>query len=620
MPPGPPQRIRDERFGVLAAAVLAGFGLIVVGLLRLQVVQHEEFTRLAEQNRVRLDVLRAPRGVIRDRYGRILADNQPAFDIVFRPMPAESTSRARAVIGSGWIAQVASLIVDDTLDVRRRVAEANRTGQTAVLRRSAPYAVMAAVEEMRADLPGLDVQVTPIRRYPEGGAAAQLLGYAGEINDEELAKRAAAGYRLGDLIGKTGVERRYEEMLRGVDGAEFVVVNAMGKRVSGLQGSPPRLPVAGHDVTLTIDLDVQRAMEEAMSGVDHGAAVALDPRDGSVLGMVSRPLFDPNEFSRGISFARWRELSADGGNPLLNRAIQSAYPPGSTFKVVTMLAGLSSGVVKPTSHQATACNGGYTFGSRRFACWDARGHGSLDLMTALQFSCDVYFYQLGLQLGLDPLESTARAMGMGERTGIDLPAETRGLVPDDAYYNRHFKSGHWPRGVLLNLGIGQGELLVSPLQLATMTSIVANDGRAIRPHVVRSIGGVPEFRVEKPLESGLETSAANWEALHEAMAKVVDSGTATTAKLPGIAVAGKTGTAQNPHGRTHALFVCFAPVEQPTIAIAIVAENAGHGGSVCAPLAAHVLRRVLLGDTLAAPPRFAARAPVAIDTTGVVSD
>lgn len=603
---------------MLTAVVLAGFGLVVLGLLRLQVVQHEELARLAEQNRVRLDVLRAPRGAIRDRYGRLLADNRPSFDIVFRPMPAESAARARAALDSDWYASVAGLIEDDTAAVKRRVAEANSTGQTAVLRRNAPFGVMAAVEELRADLPGLDVQVVPIRSYPEGPAAAQLLGYAGQINDQELEDREASGYRLGDLIGKTGVERRYEEILRGQDGAEFVVVNAMGKRVSGLEGSPPRPPVPGHDVTLTVDLDVQRAMEEAMSGIRHGAAVAMDPRDGAILGMVSRPQFDPNEFSRGISFARWRELTAGGGNPLLNRAIQSAYPPGSTFKMVTMLAALHHGLAKRTTHLPVACAGGYTFGGRRFGCWEKRGHGSLDMIGALQHSCDVYFYQLGLMLGLDRLESTARALGLGGKTGVDLPAETKGLVPDDAWYNKRFKAGSWPRGVLLNLGIGQGELLTSPIQLVTMTSILANGGRAIRPHVVAAVGGVPGFRVEKPVEPGLESDPEHWAVVHDAMEKVVSAGTATATRLPGIRVAGKTGTAQNPHGNDHALFVCYAPADAPTIALAIVAENSGHGGSVCAPIAAHVLRRVLLRDSTAVAPRAPVRAPG--DTAEVAGD
>ena len=616
MPPGPPQRDRDARFALLAGLTVLSFGIVVLGLLRLQVLQHDELTRLADQNRIRLDVIRAPRGVIRDHFGRILADNQPSFDIVFRPAPIESTLRVRTQVASDWLARVAGAMDGDSLDIRRRVREANRTGQTAILRRAAPYAVMAAVEESRSELAGVDVQVTPIRRYPEGGLAAQLLGYAGEINDREMADRADKGYRLGDLIGKAGVERRYEEVLRGQDGAEFVVVNAMGKRVSTLEEGPPRLPVAGRDVYLTIDLDIQRSLVEAMQNVERGAGVVLDPRDGGVIAMVSKPVFDPNEFSRGISNARWKQLNSNGAFPLLNRAIQSAYPPGSTFKIVTMLSGLSNGLVQPLSHEASSCTGGYFFGGRRFGCWKHEGHGNLDLISALQFSCDVFFYQLGLRMGLDPLQATARATGLGERTGIDLPAESRGLVPTTEYYNQRFHTkGRWPRGILLNLAIGQGELLTTPLQLATMTAVVAGRGRAVRPHVVARIEGVESFKIAAPIEAGVTSSNENWDAVHLAMRRVIEGGTANVVRIPGVIVAGKTGTAQNPHGDDHALFVCFAPIEQPRIAMAIVAENSGHGGSVAAPIAQHVLKRLFLADTTAAPPPVP-RVVSAADTVG----
>lgn len=617
MPPGPPQRDKDARFGVLAALAVASFGLVVLGLLRLQVLQHDELSRLAEQNRVRLDVIRAPRGVIRDRFGRILADNQPSFDIVYRPAPIESTLRVRAVVRSDWLVRVTGVIDGDTVEVKRKVQEANRTGQTAILRRAAPYAVMSAVEESRPDLAGIDVQVSPIRRYPEGSLAAQLLGYAGEINDRELASKADKGYKLGDLIGKTGVEQRYESVLRGEDGAEFVIVNAMGKRVSALEEGPPRLPVAGKDVTLTIDLDVQRSLEEAMVNIERGGAIAMDPRDGSIIAMVSKPVYDPNEFSRGISFARWKQLNSNGAYPLLNRSIQSAYPPGSTFKVVTMLAGLRNGLVKPDSHEPASCTGGYYFGGRRFGCWKHEGHGNLDLVSALQFSCDVFFYQLGLHMGLDALEKTARDVGLGEKTGIDLPGESRGLVPTSKWYDQRFHTGKWPRGVLLNLGIGQGELLTTPLQLATMTSVVASRGKAVRPHVVKSIEGMAEDEViEKPIESGVVTDDSYWDAVHLAMRKVIEGGTANSVRIPGVIACGKTGTAQNPHGNDHALFVVFAPMENPTVAMAIVAENSGHGGSISAPIANHVLNRIFRRDSTAAPPKL----PKAVSPADTVGD
>lgn len=599
MPPGPARPLRNERFALLAGLALAGFAVVLLGLLRLQVVQHDDYQRLAQENRVRLEVLRAPRGAIRDRHGELLADNRPSFSMVFRPMPAESVSRARQPVRSDWVMRVAALVGVDTLEVRRRVEQANRSGETAILRRNSPYEVMAAVEEMRGDLTGIDVVVEPIRHYPHGTLAAHLLGYAGEINDQELAKRAEQNYRPGDLLGKTGIEYRYEDQLRGQDGAEFVVVNARGKRVSTITEGPPRLPIPGRDLVLTIDLKVQQALEDGMANIERGAAVALDPRDGSVLGMVSRPNFDPNEISRGMTHARWAEINMGEAKPLLNRAMGSAYPPGSTFKIVTSLAALKYGLVDRNTHEPVSCNGGYNFGGRRFGCWNKNGHGSVDLIHALAQSCDVFYYQLGPKIGLDHLEATARALGMGARTGIDLPAEYPGLIPSKDYYDRRWGAGNWRNGLLLNLAIGQGELLVTPLQLAVMMAGACNGGRAVRPHVVKQVRGAPEFKIARPLQSGIDVSPEQWLALHDGMEAVINpGGTGGGARVPGFRVGGKTGTAQNPHGNDHALFVCYAPAENPTIVIAVVAENSGHGGTIGAPVAGLVLRRMLLPDSV----------------------
>ncbi len=609
--------LREERFRLLAALAGSGFALVVLGLLRLQVVEHDRYRELAKENRVRLEVLRAPRGAIYDRNGELLADSAPSFTIVFRPFPAESAHRIRETRSEEWISRVSAVVGLDTLLLRRRVAEANATGKSAVLRRTAPFEVLAAVEEVRGELPGLEVQVEPIRRYPNGTLAAHLLGYAGEINDQELVERGVLGYRPGDLIGRTGVERAYEDILRGVDGAEFVVVNAMGRRVSTLTEGPPRPPVAGHDLRLTLDLKVQRALEEAMDGVERGAAVVLDPRDGGVLALVSRPAYDPNEFSYGLTRARWEEISSGGSNPLLDRALQGVYPPGSTFKIVTMTAALRSGVATRATRLAP-CSGHYVFGGRAFGCWNPRGHGSLDFVGALQHSCDVYFYQIGIRLGLDALSRTAKDLGLGDRTGIDLPQERRGLIPDAAWYERRWGKGGMRKGVMLNLAIGQGELLLTPLQLALMTAEIAESGRALRPHIVDHVSGARDFRVERPTQSGVTASAETWAAIHEGLELVIDSGTGTAARIPGVRVAGKTGTAQNPHGKDHALFVCYAPVEDPRIAIAMVVENSGHGGSVAAPRARRVLARVLLPDSVATAllhPR-AAVTHVMPDTTG----
>jgi penicillin-binding protein 2 len=605
---------------VLVGVVLAGFGVVLAGLVYLQVFLGQHYAGLARENRVRPEVLRAPRGAIYDRHGELLADSAPCFGIVFQPFPAESSERVRETTSADWLARVATLVRLDSAEVRRQVDLANRTGQSAMLLRDAPFAIRAAVEELRAELPGVEVQVEPLRNYPNGALAAHLLGYAGEVNAAELDTLEAAGYRPGDLIGRTGVERRYEDYLRGQDGVEYVVVNARGRRVSTLREPGAHPPTPGQDLTLTLDLKVQRALEEAMDGVARGAAVALDPRDGGILALVSRPAYDPNEFSHGLSRARWRELSGGGANPLLDRAIQGTYPPGSTFKIVTMSAALLHGVVRPDTRLAH-CAGGMYYGGRRFACWDHRGHGSLDLVGALQHSCDVYFYQLGLRLGLADLEQTARAFGLGARTGVDLPQEARGLIPSAEYYDRRWGAGRWRSGLLLNLAIGQGELLLTPLQMALAAAEVASQGRALRPHLVARVGRSRVFRPERPAQPGFAADPAVWGPVREAMELAVTAGTGGAARVPGVRVAGKTGTAQNPHGQDHALFVCFAPADSPVVAVAVVVENAGHGGSVAAPRAGALLRRMFLPDSLQArlQRRVAAdTARAAAPDTGVV--
>jgi penicillin-binding protein 2 len=603
------RRFREERFALLAGVVLSGLGLIVLGLLRLQVVEHEHFRDLAKNNRVRMEVLRAPRGAIFDRHGELLADNRPSFEILFRPFPAESAGRYR--IDDDWYARAAALVEVDSLVLRAAVKQAGRSGESVVLRENAPFEVMAAVEELGETVPGIEVRIEPLRHYLHGAFAGHVLGYAGEINEAELATRLERGYRPGDLIGRSGLERAYETDLRGIDGAEFVVVNAMGQRVSTLTEGPPRLPTPGRDLVLTLDLGIQRSLEQAMAHVKRGAAVAIDPRDGGILAMVSRPAIDPNEFSVGISSARWREMTEGGANPLLNRAIQGTYPPGSTYKIVSMVAAMNAGIAGPATRVAP-CMGSYRFGGRSFGCWKREGHGSLDFIGALQHSCDVYFYQMGPRIGLERLGEASRAMGMGRATGIDLPQERDGLIPDREWYDRR-RGGHFRESFMLNLIIGQGELLLTPLQMATMVAETAREGAPIQPHLLMKIPGgeAPVRRV--PPHPGLRADAGTWDAVHEALVRVVQEGTGTAARVPGVRVAGKTGTAQNPHGDDHALFVCYAPAENPTIAMAIVIENSGHGGSVAAPIAGEVLRAMFLPDSLRAgwapPPR---------DTTGVV--
>ena len=600
---------RNQRAAVLAAFMGAGFLALVAGTVRLQLVHHDEYRQLAEQNRVRLEVVRAPRGRIFDRKGRLLADNAPAFSIVYRPpelgeVTVDSLTTAQATLLTkilGLPAPELNLIVKRAL----------RTGVSTPFRSDVDPLIVSEVEESRGDLPNVEVVVGPRRQYPLGAAAAHLLGYAGEINDAELEQKKDKGYRIGDLIGRSGLERSYEDALRGKDGHQYVVVNALGRRVGTLSDIPAVAPRPGEDLRLALDLDVQLALETAMANVAHGAAVALDPNTGGILAMVSRPSFDPNEFAKGLSRARWQQFMTDKSYPLLNRAIQSAYPPGSTYKVVTSLAGLEEQAIDPSTHMPVSCSGGYRYGARYYKCWNHSGHGSLALTNALAQSCDVYYYQLGLKLGVDRLAKWADAIGLGAKTGIDLPQERAGLIPTSKWYDKRRGAGKWTNGVTLNIAIGQGEDLATPLQLAMIAASVASRGRVARPHVVDQIEDPitgEGHGVSPPPKAALVLPAETWDALSAAMEQVVAGGTGGAAKVPGVRVGGKTGTAQTPSGNDHALFICYAPVDKPTIAISVVVENGGHGGSTAAPIAQKGLTARLAPDLWLAQKREAARA------------
>jgi penicillin-binding protein 2 len=598
---------RNRRALVLAAFMTFGFATLAAGTVRLQLVRHEAYRQLAEQNRVRLEVVRAPRGRIFDRTGRLLADNSPAFAIVYRP--PDGDHRAADSLGEVPVAILSRVLGLPRHELQAVTRRATRTGVTTPFREDVEPGIVSQIEELRADLPHVDVLVTPRRLYPLGGVAAHLLGYAGEINERELETRKEKGYRLGDLIGRSGLERSYEEQLRGTDGHQYVVVNALGRRVGTLEDVPPVAPQPGRDLTLSLDLDVQQALEEAMADVARGAAVAIDPRSGGVLAMVSRPAFDPNEFARGLSRARWQEFMADRSYPLLNRAIQSAYPPASTYKVVTSLAGLQEAAIEPSTRFPVSCAGGYRYGGRWFRCWNHDGHGSLDLPAALANSCDVYYYQLGLRLGVDRLATWAQKLGLGQKTGIDLPQERSGLVPTSKWFDQRRGPGKWTKGVVLSLAIGQGENLYTPIQITQIAVGIAMRGRINTPHVVEEVvdpatgQGTP---VEHAERQALTLPDATWSALIDAMERTVSAGTGGAARVPGVRVGGKTGTGQNPHGDDHAVFICFAPVEAPEIAVAVLVENGGHGGSTAAPIA----HKALLARLAPAAP-LAAAAPVA---------
>ena len=582
---------RRER--TLMIAVVGIFGLVILRLFVLQVLEGSRYRELSEENRIRVEVLTAPRGEIRDRKGRLLADCVPSFTVTLDPLD-KAYVRNPSLLDS-TLAALGPMLDVDTAVLRDKIRRERKISFLPVrLKRNVDIKSVAFVSEHRDRLPGVQVESEPLRRYPLGLMASHLLGYVGEISDKELADPAYADYLSGDLMGRMGIERRYEKLLRGQDGKRFVEVNALGRKGDFLGEKHPVLPTRGTNLTLTIDLDLQRAAEDAFEAGARGAVVAIDPRNGEVLALASKPNYDPNEFSTGITKERWSEMSGGGNYPLFNRAIQAAYPPGSTLKPFTALAGLEAGAITAGTYFAQSCTGEYRFGSRLFGCWKHDGHGSLAVHDAIVRSCDVYFYQLGLRIGLDRLAEYMAKLDLSGKTGIDLPQERRGLFPDEAWYDRHFGAGRWSRGIILNIAIGQGEVTLTPVKLAQLASFIANGGTLWKPHLIRGVGSDRTPRSATPEDSlrhDVAVSARSLSVVRAAMASVVSDpqGTGGQARVDSLTIAGKTGTAQNPHGKDHALFICFAPVESPRIAIAVLVENAGHGSTAAAPIARKVL-------------------------------
>lgn len=585
---------REQVFRVAVAAI---FGLVLMRLFSMQVMAGSRYRELSEENRIRVEVLTAPRGEIRDRKGRLLTDNVPSFTVTIDPFDKAFVANPGQL--DSTVVRLAGILDLDAPSLIAKVKKERKQSFLVIrLKRNADLKSVAFVSEHRAELPGVEVDAEPLRRYPFGLFASHLLGYVGEVSDKELEDpKFSTSYMRGDLIGRMGIERQYENLLRGVDGKRFVEVNALGRKAELLGDKRPIVPKRGSDITLTIDLDLQRAAEDAFPPGARGAIVAIDPRNGEVLALASKPNYDPNEFSTGISQVRWDQLSQGGNYPLFNRAIQAAYPPGSTLKPLVALAGLSVHAITAGTTFRDPCFGYYQFGRRKFGCWDKKGHGWVALREGVARSCDVYFYQLGLRSGLDRLSEFMKRVALSERTGIDLPQERRGLFPDPAWYDKRYGVGRWSKGLVLNLAIGQGEASLTPIKLAQFTALIASNGILLKPRLLKSVtrDGAPVPRAEVPPDSlrrDLGLSQGDLAAVRSAMVAVVNDpgGTGGSARVESVTVAGKTGTAQNPHGEDHALFICYAPAVNPEIVVAVLVENAGHGGSMAAPLAQRVLQ------------------------------
>jgi penicillin-binding protein 2 len=607
------RRVNDEgRLLALRVGFVVCVCALAVGFWVLQVVQNAKYAEMAENNHLRAIPLRAPRGVLFDRSGRVLVENQNSFTIAI--------VREQAVHLDETIARLASITGIDPARVRDAVARHRREPLFRPLPviEHASFAQVAAVAAHRLELPEVVVQEVPTRKYPDD-LAAHLFGYVGEIQEAQInsAEFAAANLQPGAIVGQAGLEKTYNSELMGTDGNRFVVVNSVGREMDELKKEEP---VGGERMELTIDYDLQRALEDGFrAGGYAGAAAILDPRNGEVLAMTSRPAYDPNDFATGIDNQTWSSLMSDPRTPLTDRLVQGKYSPGSTFKIVMALAALDEGLITPDYQ--VYCPGSITLYGHTFHCDKRQGHGLLDLRHALEQSCDVYFYKLASMMKIDDIHEYAARLGLVGKTGIDLPGEVDSLVPSTAWKLKT-TGDRWYPGETVSVGIGQGQVSVTPIALATMISAVANGGTVVTPHFVRAADNghgwqaVPPpapksvfpFRPEvlAPVRDGL------WMAVNAA-------GTATSARIAGYDVVGKTGTAQvvslqnkrdTFEHRDHSWFVFYAPKDHPQIAGVIFVEHGGWGATAATPIARHVLETFFAkqeGKPLPPPP---APAPV----------
>ena len=598
--------------GVIICA-LAAFVVLFIRLIYLQVIMGDEFRRLSLNNSIRLQSIDPPRGRVYDRNNDLLVDNRPAFDVNITLKDAKPLQKTLEKL-SQYLQTPA-----ETLLSHLKQTQVVSAYQPRLLKQDVGRDTLAAIEANKYDLPGVSVNVNLRRHYIHERKAAHLIGYLSEISPDELKSGSYPDCRSGDLIGKFGAEKVYENSLRGKRGGRQVEVNANGLVVRVLKTVDA---VPGNNVFLTIDQQLQHRTEELLDGI-VGAAVALEPGTGQILALASSPSFDQNFFVGGITHEQWDMLISNPFRPMSNRAIQGEYPPGSTYKIITALAGLQEGVVDDrTSYN---CPGHYRFGNRVYRCWKKGGHGKVDIIKAVEESCDVFFYQVGLALGVDRMAWYANAFGLGSPTGINLDQEARGLIPTAAWKKK--RTGvPWQEGETLSIAIGQGFNLATPLQMAVMAAAVANGGHRYQPMILDSIkmaDGQILQKNEPKLIGKLPVDPSNLEMVKLGLWRVVNSenGTARGSRLADIDISGKTGTSQvisrkedemlpeedmPAHLRSHAWFVAYAPSDNPSIAIAVVVEHGEHGSGAAAPIAKEMIKTYLrkpVSDTRVATQR-----------------
>lgn len=617
------QRLFGRR--VIAASVVIVLLVATLGarLVYLQVVKHEYFSDLSQGNRIRIEPLPPSRGLIFDRNGEPLALNRPAYqlELIREQTPDVEDTLARLV--------ALQLLPADDLERVRRLIKARRSFDAVPLRLQLTEEELARFAVNRPDFPGVEVRPRLTRHYPRGGTGVHAIGYVGSISEQDQARIDVANYAGTTLIGKLGVERAFEDELHGETGHQQLLVNAQGRRVERVGVNTPeltrRVPVSGNDLYLAVDARVQQVAEEALAG-QRAAVVAIDPRNGDIVAFVSTPTFDPNGFARGLTFAEYAALSTDIDVPLYDRALRGEYPPGSTIKPLVALAALQYGVLPPEGRKF--CRGAFQLpgSSHRYRDWKRSGHGSVDMHTAIAVSCDVYFYSVSADMGIDRMHDFLAQFGLGERTGIDIGGERRGLLPSTAWKRGAFKKREaqvWYPGETVIAGIGQGYMLTTPLQLAHATATIAMRGQRFAPRLVRSIRDALTGEVTQlpptPLPQVQVADPAWWDVIIGGMVGVTNDpwGTARRSQQGApYTIAGKTGTAQvftvgqnekyneadiAERLRDHALFVAFAPADDPKLAVAVVVENGRSGSGTAAPIARRIFDAYLLPPEQQAP-------------------
>jgi penicillin-binding protein 2 len=585
------RELREELIGriwLMNALVTGLLAAIACVYWFVQIVEGEHYRELAENNRLRKLPIKAPRGLIYDRKGQLLVENIPSYNL--------TVDRSRSLDLAKAIAFVAGVIgrpVPELAAILERV-RSTPDFKPVLLAEHLTLEQVAAVSARGREFPEFEVEVQNLRLYRHGPQTAHLLGYLGEVTQAEV-DRSEGTYAAGDLVGKRGIEQVFDQILRGRDGERVVVVDSRGKLLDEYGRTPVE---AGRPLHLTIDLDLQQEAIRQFEGVDEvGSVVALDPRNGEILALVSAPSYDPNLFARRLGQEEWDALIGAPHDPMRDRAIQNTYSPGSVFKIMIAAAGLTEHVVNESD--SVWCDGSAKIYGHRFRCWRKGGHGRMDLHSALAHSCDVYFYYLGQRLGIERIARYSRMFGLGAKTGIELRGENAGLVPDTAW-SLAARKHPWYPGETISVAIGQGPVLTSPLQIAAVTALIANGGRPIRPHLIR------REDLEAPEADRPPLPPRVLQAVRQGMDAVVNDpgGTARTAQLPNVKVAGKTGTVQviaqaartNPNAlpfrfRDHGWFTSFAPVDHPEIVVVAFVEHGGSGSKAAAPVAKAVLAK-----------------------------